>query len=615
MKLSLVLFGIVQVLRLQAMRYPAFRKRLKEKNMVVQLKLADDSVGRYIEFRDGRIRSKGIIHPNPDVVVFFKNEAVALKVLSPKKDYLFNIDAMKNFKMGIIGPDELTAWLTETVSMAESAGWKFGESMGGGVTRYTTDTNGGPMHVYVANGKILRLTPIEFTEKDAPSWSIEARGRTFTPPRQTSAAPYAIGSKSLIYSKDRLLYPMKRVDFDPNGARNPQNRGVSGYQRISWNEALDIVTSEFKRVRRDFGPGAIALSHGSHHTWGNVGYYLSSLYRFFNLVGFTKVMHNPDSWEGWYWGALHHWGHSMRLGIGEVFGQVEDCLKECEMVVFWGSDPEATNGVYAAYDGTLRRLWAKELGIKFVHIDPHWNHTAALLGGKWIAPRPGTDPALAQAICHVWITEGLYDKSFVQNRTTGFDEWAEYIMGRKDGTPKTPEWAGKRDRSPGTRHPGARARVGAQQDVSRRWRIRQRIRRPVPDIDRRAMGAHDGDLDGHAGFRPARRQFREPANRNAGRFQLLVPGLRRGRHLRRPHEYRLRAKHLSAHTAHSDDEYQQAAHSASAIAGSDTRWRGDRLLHRSDIDAWRNSCRSHIRRPDMRRCRFSTSTAARPSGR
>ena len=441
MKLAVQLFVIAQVLKLTAMRHAAFRQRIKQKNMVAQLKLQDDSIGRWIEFRNGKIHSKSGIHPNPDVVIFFRSEYVASKFFSPKQDFLFNIDAMKNFKMGMIGPDELTSWLAETISMAQSIGWTYGEDMGNGVRRFTNNTNGGPMHVYVKDGKIIRFTPIEFKPEDSPAWTIEARGRSFTPAHQSSAAPYALCSKSLIYSKDRLLYPMKRVDWDPNGARNTQNRGVSGYQRISWDEAFDLVASEFKRVKRDCGPGAIALSHGSHHTWGNVGYYLSSLYRFFNSVGFTKVVHNPDSWEGWYWGAAHHWGHTMRLGIGEVFGQVEDALKECEMMVLWSSDPEATNGVYGAFEGTIRRLWAKELGIKFVHIDPHYNHTAALLGGKWIAPRPGTDPALAQAICHVWISEGLYDKKFVESRTTGFDEWAEYIMGRKDGTPKTPEWA------------------------------------------------------------------------------------------------------------------------------------------------------------------------------
>ena len=69
---------------------------------------------------------------------------------------------------------------------------------------------------------------------------------------------------------------MKRVDFDPDGERNCENRGVSGYERISWDEALDIVANEIKRVKREYGPGAIMTSTGSHHTWGNIGYYLSA---------------------------------------------------------------------------------------------------------------------------------------------------------------------------------------------------------------------------------------------------------------------------------------------------------------------------------------------------
>ena len=279
------------------------------------------SVGRSIEFRSGKIYSKPGIHPKPDVVISFKNELVATKMLSPKPDHLFIIDAIKNFKTMMIGPDELTSWLTETVSMVQSAGMKYGQDMGDGVRRYTNNTNGGPVHVYVKNGKIVRFTPIEFSAEDAPSWTIKARGKNFTPPRQTSANPYALASKSLIYSKDRLLHPMNRVDFDPKGNRNPQNRGISQYRRISWDEALDIVAGEIKRVKKDYGEGAIALSHGSHHQWGNVNYYLSALYRFFNLVGFTKVMHNPDSWEGWYWGAQHHWGHSMRLGAARCLGR------------------------------------------------------------------------------------------------------------------------------------------------------------------------------------------------------------------------------------------------------------------------------------------------------
>ena len=99
----------------------------------------------------------------------------------------------------------------------------------GDVERLTNLTTGGPVHVYVKDGKILRITPLELDESDGPSWSIEARGRTFTPPRRTTLSPWTVAHKSTIYSNKRIMTPLKRVDFDPNGNRNIQNLGESGY--------------------------------------------------------------------------------------------------------------------------------------------------------------------------------------------------------------------------------------------------------------------------------------------------------------------------------------------------------------------------------------------------
>ena len=328
MILSLKLFAIVQALRLQALRHRSFRERLAQKNLVAQFKVLDGSVARYIEFRNGKVLSKPILHPKPDIVLHFKTQEVAGRLLALKQDYRSSIHGMKNFMIGMDGPDELTVWFMETLENIQFADWKFGETLADGVTRYTGNNNGGPVHVYVKNGKILRITPIEFTDEDGPTWTIKARGKSFSPPRQTTVPPHALTFRSTVYSKDRLLYPMKRVDFDPDGERNPHNRGVSGYVRISWDEAADLVANEIKRIKRDYGASALCFTHSAHQNWGNVGYLLSSSFRFFNLIGFTKVHGNPQSWEGWYWGAVHHWGHTMRLGEGEVFGQVEDCLRE-----------------------------------------------------------------------------------------------------------------------------------------------------------------------------------------------------------------------------------------------------------------------------------------------
>ncbi|MBO45344.1 MAG: hypothetical protein CMJ96_00440 [Planctomycetes bacterium] len=94
-------------------------------------------------------------------------------------------------------------------------------------------------------------------------------------------------------------------------------------------------------------------------------------------------------------------------------------------------------------EGSVRRQWLKDLNIEIVHIDPYLNDPAQMIGGKWIAPKPMTSAALAIAIAHVWITEDLYDKDFVENRTVGFDKWRDYILGKEDGVAKTPEWQEK----------------------------------------------------------------------------------------------------------------------------------------------------------------------------
>src|SRR5206468_3541147 len=200
-----ILWGMAQLLKYAAWRYPVFRARLKERNLVAQLKARDEEIGRWYAIHGGKVRSGAGLRADADVTLAFKTAAL---------------------------------------------------------------------------GADLLMTPIDLEDADGASWTIRARGLEFTPPRKTTLAPHGQNAKSIIYSPDRLLYPMKRVDFDPDGERNPQNRGKSGYVRISWQEALDLVGSEIKRLKRQYGPGVMAVSHGSHHTWGNIGYYLSALFRF-----------------------------------------------------------------------------------------------------------------------------------------------------------------------------------------------------------------------------------------------------------------------------------------------------------------------------------------------
>jgi len=295
--------------------------------------------------------------------------------------------------------------------------------------------------VHVKDGKIIRVRPLMVDENDLKPWTITARGREFSPPKKLTVEPYCLIEKTRVYADERIKYPFKRVDFDPKGDRHPETRGKSGYERISWDEALDIVAGEMKRIRETYGPEAVTAMTSSHHSAGIVGYKLGPFMRFFNLIGFTSVFDNPDSWEGFHWGAIHTWGFYWRLGCPEQYDLLEDALKNTELMVWWSNDPDSTRS--NGQDAAIWRIWLKELGIKQIFIDPFYNYTAALIGDKWIAPRPGTDTAMAMAIAYVWIDEDTYDKDYVAKRTVGFEEFKKYIMGEDDGVPKTPQWAGE----------------------------------------------------------------------------------------------------------------------------------------------------------------------------
>ncbi len=277
-------------------------------------------------------------------------------------------------------------------------------------------------------------------------------------------------------------------------------------------------------------------TESSHHLWGNIGYRHSAYNRFLNLMGFSHCAHNPDSWEGWHWGGIPMWGNSHRLGIPEQWDLLEDALKHTEMIVFWSADPETTGGgIYSAFESTCRRYWMKELGIKMVFVDPYFNHTAELFSDKWFAPRLGTDVAFGLAIAHTWLAEDLYDKEYVAARTNGFDEWKDYVLGKTDNVPKTPEWAERESGVPARRDPRPGPRVGRQEDHARRRRPR-RLGRRLPLGHGQRVGPHDDRARGDAGLRQAGQQHLGHLTGRAGGRVLHLPRLRRGRHLRRSRE-------------------------------------------------------------------------------
>ena len=221
---SVLLYAIYRAIRLTAWRHRDFADRLRERNLVAQMR-AREGPGRYFVIREGTVSSRHGIHPAPDVTVGFKSARLALRIFLNPGDQLGRINAAKTFSMTLDGPEDKSIWFMFTLESMVSAGWRYGIDVGNGETRYCNMANGGPLFVYVRDGKIVRMTPIVFDGDDPQPWSIRAKGKTFTPPRKTTLAPHGQNVKSIVYSPDRLLHPMKRVDFDPDGERNPENRG------------------------------------------------------------------------------------------------------------------------------------------------------------------------------------------------------------------------------------------------------------------------------------------------------------------------------------------------------------------------------------------------------
>ena len=361
---------------------------------------------------------------------------------------------------------------------------------------YTNLTTGGPISVYVEDGKITRVRPIQIPEEDYPkAWVVEDRnGKKYSPPKAMRIAQNILAERNRLYSEDRIMYPMKRVDWDPNGERNQRNRGKSGFERISWDEAATIIAGEINRLAPLGADGkrdghAITAITGSHHNWGIVGYKMAPFGRFFGMLNYTPILDNPDSWEGWMWGAPHMWGFYWRLGQPEQFDLLQDALKNTDMIVFWSNDPDSTHGIYSGQESNIWRVWLKEMGMKCVFIDPFYNYTAAVMDGTWFAPRPGTDTALAAAIAYTWFKDDTYDHDYVERKTIGIDEFRAYIMGDEDGVPKTCEWAAEK-----TGIPARRIRALAKEWASKKVALAGGVRGGEGSACRTAYGTEEARM-------------------------------------------------------------------------------------------------------------------------
>ena len=302
----------------------------------------------------------------------------------------------------------------------------------------------------VKDGRVVRTRPFHYDYKNAydPAqknpWKIEARGHTFEPRNYTLLGPFSIAYKQRTYSPNRIPYPMKRVDWDPNGERNPQNRGLSKFVRISWDEAAELIAKEVKRMVDVYGSTAILAQADGHGETKAIHGPHGCQTRLLDLLGgCTLQIRTPDSWEGWCWGSKHIWGQ-WPVGMMAQSNTLKDYYESTELCLYWGADPETTPFGWGGQAHSQICYHLDKVGVRNLFISPDLNYTGACHEGKWIPVLPNTDAALQCAIAYVWMTEGLYDEEYIETHTVGFDWFEHYILGVSDATPKNPKWAEER---------------------------------------------------------------------------------------------------------------------------------------------------------------------------
>jgi Tat-targeted selenate reductase subunit YnfE len=239
---------------------------------------------------------------------------------------------------------------------------------------------------------------------------------------------------------DRLKYPMKRVG----------KRGEGKFVRISWDEALDTIADNLKRIVKDYGNEAVYIHYSSGITGGNFTRSSPSG----SLV--TRLMNC-------YGGSLQQYGTystaqisaAMPYTYGSNDGNSTSDIVNTKLVVMFGNNPAETRMSGAGITYHLEQARERS-NARMIVIDPRYTDTAAGREDQWIPIRPGTDAALVSALAWVLITENLVDQAFLDTYCVGYDEktlpagapanghYKAYILGQGDDkTAKTPFWAEK----------------------------------------------------------------------------------------------------------------------------------------------------------------------------
>ena len=251
------------------------------------------------------------------------------------------------------------------------------------------------VEVVLVDGRVEKILPI----KGHPVGVVCIRG---------------LHSKEIVYSTDRLKYPLLRKG----------EKGEGNFERITWEEAIDRIVHAFQKTKDEYGARAVMTYFGRGSFESNI----------------LDVFGAPDPAGQGVTGFLYPFGSPNGTGVSSVCAVSYNLLaaiptigtsmhalypdfENTDLLVVWGTNPPTDSPP----DKVKKVLAAKKRGAKVVVID-HMRSTMAKLADQWIGIRSGTDGALALSMMHVIVNERLYDEAFVRDWTTGFEDLRGYVQ-------------------------------------------------------------------------------------------------------------------------------------------------------------------------------------------
>jgi len=276
-----------------------------------------------------------------------------------------------------------------------------------GTTEHLSSRPGGPPES--AFREVLGACPLDCP--DTCSWVVTVRDGAAVALRGDRRHPYTRGAlcakvhRYLDYTRspDRLLYPLRRAG----------GKGEGRFTRITWHDALEEIATRWTAIISRHGPQALWPYYGSGTMGALQGVYGAGR-RLWNVLGTSQHVMTICTIAGGV-------GTGYTLGDNRV-GMDPETFGHSKLILLWGTNTLTTNHHLWRYIEAARRD-----GAHLVAIDPIRTRTAAQ-ADEHLAPRPGTDAALALGLLHVVVSLGREDREFIEAHTVGWEAFRRRIL-------------------------------------------------------------------------------------------------------------------------------------------------------------------------------------------